>query len=295
MRTTELMQLRYFQVAAYYEHMSKAAEYLNVSQPALSSMISRLEKELGLLLFDHIGRTVRLNNNGKILLKHVNHVFMEIEDAKSELKDSTNKASHLISFAASSPQFLQGMQTFMAKFPDCKWNQRLTNNEEIKKLLKRGQIDLAVVSPGIYDEEFESTLLTHDVFKLAVHKDNPLSKKKIISLRELTNEPFIMLTKDQPFRRQTDAIFSEFGITPNFIMECDHLLRRELINSNAGITIASQSALFRHLYSDDIRFIDIEGVHQTRDIVLVINKNRYKSKVVKQFEAFLKNKFLKKS
>ena len=47
----ELTQLRYFQTAAYYQHISRAAEELNISQPALSTMISRLEKEMGVPLF----------------------------------------------------------------------------------------------------------------------------------------------------------------------------------------------------------------------------------------------------
>lgn len=287
----ELIQLRYFQVAAYYEHISHAAEELNISQPALSSMISRLEKELGVSLFDHVGRSIILNNNGKIFLKHVNNILTEINDSKVELQDMVSEADHSISLAVSSPQFLQGMHIFMYRYPNYKWNQRVASNQEISKLLKRGQIDLAVVSPGIYDSEFDSVVLVRDVFKLAIHKDNPLSKKKSISLKDLTNEPFIMLTKGQPFRTQTDSIFTNLGIKPHFVMECDHLLRRELINSNAGITIASHSASFRHLYSNDIRFVDIKDVHQTRDIVLVTKKRRYKSKAVQQFELFLKEKF----
>ena len=68
----ELTQLRYFQVAAYYEHISRAAAELNISQPALSTMISRLERELGVSLFDHNGRSIVLNQNGKRFLKRVN-------------------------------------------------------------------------------------------------------------------------------------------------------------------------------------------------------------------------------
>ena len=74
-----------------------------------------------------------------------------------------------------------------------------------------------------------------------------------------------MLLKDLPFRIQTDRIFTELGITPLYSMECDHLLHRELINANAGVTIASQSASFRHLYSDNIRFLDIEDPSDPRD------------------------------
>lgn len=71
----ELTQLRYFQVAANYEHISRAAEALNISQPALSTMITRLEKELNVPLFDHNGRSIVLNENGRRFLKRVNHIL----------------------------------------------------------------------------------------------------------------------------------------------------------------------------------------------------------------------------
>lgn len=174
---------------------------------------------------------------------------------------------------------------------DYKWHQRVADNKEIISLLNLGQIDMAVTSPGIYGNDYHSILLSNDEFKLAVHKDNPLARKKSVRLRDIQDERFIMLLKDLPFRIQTDRIFTELGITPLYSMECDHLLRRELINANAGVTIASQSASFRHLYSDNIRFLDIEDVHQTREIVLTYLNDRHLSHASKAFISFLKQKF----
>ena len=164
----ELTQLRYFQTAAYYQHISRAAEELNISQPALSTMISRLEKELGVPLFDHNGRSIILNQNGQRFLQRVNHILMEVENSKRELQDIADEGDNSISLAVSSSQFLQGMHAFMYQHPNYKWNQRVAENKEIAALLNRGQIDLAVTPPGIYGEVFESTLLLRDIFKLAV-------------------------------------------------------------------------------------------------------------------------------
>lgn len=213
----ELTQLRYFQTAAYYQHISRAAEELNISQPALSTMISRLEKELGVPLFDHNGRSIILNQNGQRFLQRVNHILMEVENSKRELQDIADEGDNSISLAVSSSQFLQGMHAFMYQHPNYKWNQRVAENKEIAALLNRGQIDLAVTSPGIYGEVFESTLLLRDIFKLAVHKDNPLAQRKSVRLEELTDQRFIMLLKGLPFRAQTDRIFADLGITPHYI------------------------------------------------------------------------------
>lgn len=287
----ELTQLRYFQVAARHQHITRAAEELNISQPALSTMISRLENELGMLLFDRNGRSIVLNQNGKLFLRRVNHILIEIDDFQRELKDLAYDVDNSISLAVSSPQFLQGMHTFINQHPNYKWQQRVAENKEITSMLQFGQIDLAVTSPGIYGEEFDSILLLRDTFKLAVHKSHPLAQRTSVRLSEVANERFIMLLKGFPFRAQTDRIFADLGITPYYTMECDHLLRRELINANAGISIASESASFRHLFNSDIRFLDIEDVYHTRDIVLTHRKNHYLSKASRQFATYLKNKF----
>ena len=79
-----LSQLNYFQVVAEYEHISKAAEALHVAQPSLSSTISKLEKELGVPLFDRKGRNIELNAAGAKLLAHSRFIFNQINEMKKE-------------------------------------------------------------------------------------------------------------------------------------------------------------------------------------------------------------------
>lgn len=290
----ELTQLIYFRIAAYHQNFSRAAEDLNITQPALSSVINRLEAELGVTLFDRRGRSIYLNENGKVFLEKANHILGEIDDAKHELNKNAGIRDTSISLAVSSSQYLFGMHTFMNQHPEYKWNLSVEGNDAIIPKLDMRKIDFAITSPGIYGINYTSILLLHDTFKLAVHKDNPLSKKKTISLNDVTNERFIMLARNSSFQKQVDRIFNDYDISPNYVIECDHLLRRELINSNAGITIASHSAAFRHLFNEDIRFIDIKEISTySRDIVLVYLKDKYLNEATKLFINFIKEKFNK--
>ena len=81
----ELLQLYYFQVTARFQHISKAAACLHITQPALSQTIKRLEKELETELFDRVGKEIVLNEKGEILLKYANSVLSSVESAKAEL------------------------------------------------------------------------------------------------------------------------------------------------------------------------------------------------------------------
>jgi len=89
----EIFQLIQFQAVAELEHMTRAAERLNLAQPALSRTIQNLENELGAPLFDRTGRRMRLNENGRILLRYSRQILSSIQDAKNEIAAQKSDAA----------------------------------------------------------------------------------------------------------------------------------------------------------------------------------------------------------
>ena len=82
----ELQQLKYFKSVAEIGKISEAARALFISPPALSTSISRLEKELGVRLFDRTNNQITLNLQGRIFLRYVNQVLTSLDCAKTELR-----------------------------------------------------------------------------------------------------------------------------------------------------------------------------------------------------------------
>jgi DNA-binding transcriptional LysR family regulator len=285
----ELLQLRYFQVVAHNQHITRSAEQLNVSQPAISTMIARLEQELGVPLFERSGRTIMLNDYGRAFLLRVNHILLEVDNARDEIQDMLHEKGNTIRLSVTSPQFLQGIEEFMLANPEAKWNQSVEILPNVMHLLESGQVDIGITSPGLCHPGIENTVLLHDRFMVAVHPDHRLAKQSSVSIADLAKEKFIALQKGFPFRSQVDQLCAEIGIEPDIVMECDHCLRRELLNTNAGITISSFSAMLRRLYDPKIRFLPIEGVTQSRDIVLSHLRSKYLSEITISFCNFLKS------
>lgn len=283
----ELMQLRYFQVVAMNQHITRSAEQLNVSQPAISTVISRLENELGVPLFYRSGRSIVLSEYGEVFLKRVNTILMDLDNARRELQDMQGEREHLLSISVTSPQFLQGIDGFIKTHPEIKWQQSVEELPEIIKLLENGKIDIAITSPDIVREDMVTDILYEDEFMIAVHPDHPLAKKEKVQVEDILDEKFIALQKGFSFRTQMDQFCQELGIELNIIMECDHYLRCQLLNMNAGITIASRSAKYRHLYDPHIVFIPISGINKKRNIALTYRKDRYLTKDTKDFCQFL--------
>ena len=91
----ELKQLRYFKTAAEFQHITKAANALDINQPVLSRSLSALEEELGVELFDHVGRGITLNENGIYFYKRVCEIFATLEDACEDLKTQNYDAASM--------------------------------------------------------------------------------------------------------------------------------------------------------------------------------------------------------
>lgn len=87
----ESRQLQYFLAIASCESMSKAAEILHISQPALSSALRNLEKEIGQKLFDRVGKKLVINENGRYLAEQARAAFNILDEAKRTIQDNEEK------------------------------------------------------------------------------------------------------------------------------------------------------------------------------------------------------------
>ena len=87
----DLKHLRYFVVVAELEHVTRAAEQLMVSQPFLTKIIKQLEKEIGVDLFDHVGRKISLNRYGKAYYARIKKCFLELENAQNEVNELSGR------------------------------------------------------------------------------------------------------------------------------------------------------------------------------------------------------------
>jgi DNA-binding transcriptional LysR family regulator len=235
-------QLRYFVAAARSEHMARAAEQLDLSQPALSRSIQKLEEELGLPLFDRVGRGVRLNDAGKILLRRVDRANAEFQDALRELKD----------FGATKSVSVGYLSTlgFSALEPDLQFNLFEGPSPLLTKQLLNGEVDLCV-STEPYDPGVEwRPLFKEELFAL-VPLDHRLAGRKSIELIELADEPFVALRAGHGLRLVLDELCARAGFKPKINLEGYEVSSlRGLVVAGFGVTLAPRRAVTKAPYVD---------------------------------------------
>ncbi len=219
----ELLQLQYFQTVARTEHMTKAAQELCISQPALSVTISRLEEELGVPLFDRIGRKIRLNIFGKAFLKKVDTALRTLEVGKQEISDMAGLERGSVSLATTTlnrvPELLA---PFLALYPHINFRITQASTEEAKvRMLEKGEIDFCLLSSPVNRVGICSLPLMTEEIVLAVPSTHRLKGRDRIHLSEVANDPFISLKSGYSFREITDEFCRKARFIPNIVCEGD--------------------------------------------------------------------------
>jgi len=235
----EFLQLKYFQAVAQLEHMTKAAKALNVSQPSLSNSIHRLEKTLGVPLFERQGRHIKLNAFGKTYLRRVERAFLELEEGEREITDMAGLDRGVISISVTLPYVLPTLlRKFLTLHPHVRIIQRqLGSILDIKNELENAEIDFCISSTPVTGPDIEWLPLVKEELCLTVSKDHPLASRKSISLIEAANEPFITLSSKSNFREITDGFCRQAGFEPQIAFELEEASAiQNLVEMGLGIT-----------------------------------------------------------
>ncbi|MCM3569223.1 LysR family transcriptional regulator [Neobacillus mesonae] len=266
----EWQQLEYFRVVAKIEHFRKSAEHLAISQPALSRSINKLEKELGVTLFDRTGHSVQLNKFGQIFLKRVESGLNEISIGIKEINQLKNPYTGTVSLSFLQTLGLTILPEIISKF----YNQyphveiQLYQNKilnSIQMLLNR-EVDLCLISSfKTYPNIIWHPLLNEELF-LYVPANHRLAERSSVSLSELSEEKFIGFKEGLGMRKVINNFCEKAGFTPVIKFEGEDVpTLAGLVSSGLGVTIIPA---FHGISSKKIKQISISEPYCHREIGL---------------------------
>lgn len=286
----DLLQLKYFQVVAQLEHMTRAAERLSLAQPSLSQSIAKLEEELGVPLFDRQGRRIHLNQFGRVFLKRVERIFLELDEGKREVADLAGLEQGAIALAVAStqplPELLSG---FLARYPRVRF--RLFQQHSLATVvqqLERGEIDLCISSPPIERPGITWVPLLKEEIFLLVPAGHPLAGRGSIRLIEAAHEPFIGLKPGHGLRDLMDELCNRAGFVPNVAFEGDETATiRGLVTAGLGVTFLAAQTLSRWPVEQPMVPLRIEEPVCQRTIGLAWVEDRYFSEAARRFQQFV--------
>ena len=265
----DLQYLRYFQTVVKEGKLTRAAEKLYLSQPALSGMISRLEKELGIKLFDRTSRQMILNEYGKALLPHVEKILEEYDAALQSIQHLKNKNTGELSIAVTGmafPHFF--INNFLSAYPTIHIKQTFVPVDEIADTLRRMDIDFVISAYPCQMDDVLSYTIWEENICVAVPADHFASGENSISLKNLAQEKFIALPKGQAFRRLTDDLCSHADFQPVISVESFPGQIASLVRKGQGIALIPESAVLDGEY-DGTHILHLIDAQSSRKVSLL--------------------------
>lgn len=224
-----------------------AAERCHVSPSAFSQMISRLEEQLGVRLFDRDTRNVALTPEGEIFSQGAHRIAAEINAAANELRDRAQRNVGRVAIAGppslAASWLPEQMQQFRRDYPGIALRLHDVVSDRCLDLIARGEVDLGLNAQRGNELEFEARLLFNERLYLICPGSDPLAKLKDVKLRDLRDREFIHTVRSGSVWQQTQAMISAARIRDSGFEVAQFATLAGLVACGFGISVVPQFAV----------------------------------------------------
>lgn len=278
----ELRKLKSFLVVAKELHFGKAAEKLNITQPALTHQIQQLESELGFDLFDKAkrvnNRKVELTEAGAYLMKEVSRVIDLLDRTLISAKINSEK-NKLIKLGVPKlftvSEVIAVLKKLQIKFPDTTFKIiECSTVLSVQEALFKGNIDIGITSLPLFFKGLNYQVLQNEFLNVIMSANHPLAKYQKIKIEQLRNDKWVELTKDLcPSILEdveVDCRNNGFSREANIVQEVSNVeLLVGLVSAGIGIAIFSSDtslATSEDVFSKELIFSDNTRLELTKII-----------------------------
>lgn len=275
-----------FVKAVEYRSFTKAAQSLNYTQSGISRMISDLETEWGVLLFERGRAGINLTSDGLKLLPQLKRICNEHEILMKQIEDLHDMQSGMIrigTFSSVATHWLPNMiKIFKKDYPEIDFELLLGDYTEIENWIIEGRVDFGFLRLPV-KAELETIFLEKDRLLVVIPQDHPLVYYDKFPINELLNSPFMLLEKGA--KAEISEIFEKHQISPqvHFTTWDDYAIM-SMVENGLGISILPELILQRIPYKIIAKELEVPAF---RNIGIAMREQTSLSLASKRFLEYL--------
>lgn len=281
----ELRQLEYFTAVCQERHFSRAADKLGISQPNLSLQIKALEQELGVKLFDRIGKRIMVTPAGEALYRHSCGVLTNVKNAYDELAEIHHSAGGKLSIGII-PSYLDDWLTpflidFHQKFRGV--TLRVLSSLDIAKLVLETTVDVGIGLIPEVSSQLTVVPLYREEYGLVVSEQHPLARRESVSIYEFKTLPIVLYPHGAWGRDVIETACRQHGFGLNVVIETTS--NRSLfrfVSENIGVTVHTRYVV-QAAGHPNLRFVPIHDAPPCRDMGIMSLADRYLIRAARTF------------
>jgi DNA-binding transcriptional LysR family regulator len=283
-----LNQLRAFYYTANSGSITRAADRLFITQPAVSLQIKALETQCGVLLFHRTKKTLQLTESGKRLYQVAIKIFSLVGEAERILSEESEFISDPLRIGSTKTlvrHFLAAyISRFRKAFPKIQIQVDEGSSEEMVKSLLENRNDLAIVGRLPYHEQLKAVPFIQDELVLLAAPGHPLCSKENVCIEDLKGENLILREKGSGTRRVIDRVFEEKNFFYSAFIETGNVdFLKEMVRTGNGVTMLARMGADRDLASGNLIALPLREGPFILDIDIVINRERTLSHADEEF------------
>ncbi len=284
-------KLRIFYEVSKQLNMTKVAEKLYVSQPSISQAISDLEKDLGVKLFDRMGKKLYLTHEGEVFLNYARRILNIYDEAARAIKEMNVLNRGKLVIGASTTIGIYILPDIIGRFSKLYSNVDISiiieNTENIVKLVEENHLDIAFVEGPVHSEEIEVQKFYEDKLVFITCKDHPWVKKKTVKNEEIAEEKIIMREKGSGTREVFVSALEQKSIDYNIFMEFGHTEAiKKAVEAGLGVSCISKRCIKDEISYGKLAEVNIEGLTINRSLFFIHHKDKYLSNLINTFIEF---------
>lgn len=276
----EIRQLITFQKVAELGSFSKAAEKLGYSQSAVTLQIKALEEEYGLLLFERFNKKVKITSKGQIFLRYAENILGQIKTLENTVTDSDfdEHILHIGTLDSLCAFSLSEILKIMRKNkPEYRIKISKGSPSELISLMEKNEVDIIYILDVLrYDIKWRRVLQKEEPCLFVCGPDNPILKKKTISLTDLLKYPFYLTeAKDNyQFALAQRLAFNDLSVDPVLEVGDTEVISHMLYEGDA-VSFLPHFAVEKHLKEGDLKLVPTEDLNINMYHQIIYHKNKW--------------------
>jgi len=288
-------QLRAFQAVANNGSITRAAQLLHVSQPAVSKHLKKLEEDYGVKLFERSAGAAELTDAGSSLLRHVDAILAHLDEAKKDLKSPKNSTKSDIlkvagSYAASALLLPSLLVNFKNKHRDSAIILRTGTTREVKTMLLNSTVELALLNELPANPDFASEPFRKEKLVVFAAPSHPLARKKQLTLSDLRQAALVTTGMASVVDKMLNHLVQE-GLGAKIAIQCGSPASVKIVVKNKiGLGILFQDMLIQEIRNKLFKVLEIPGLALTVQSYIVYYKDRPLSPSAQDFLALLRQR-----
>jgi DNA-binding transcriptional LysR family regulator len=274
--SVDLRKLRALYLTAKHGSLRRAAARLNLTVPAVSFKIRRLEEDLGVELFQRLPNRLVLTQAGESFVAEVEAIFDRVERAFGTLSSGTSPAGRLTVSIGSDVAwyFAPKISSFMKRFPAVELGLQIHKASETLDLLTEGVVDVGVNSFSTVPKALQRETIVRTTMSLACATEHPLLRRKAPRLEEIARHKLLVLPRHSTTRKMIERTFADAGVKPRgFIESGNCLTARAFAERDVGLAIV-HTLCARHEPSMRLGYVDLGPTFGKIDISAVYRRGQ---------------------